>query len=127
MLPVHPGKDITEEEEAINRKIKSKPRHSKKQAVRNEATTLNKSTTDFETSKYLQLSVKAEEGDSEEDFDFGRSAAPSAGVNKKKAEKDAEGEEDSEEDEDDWEEVEGRSHVSFSCWVCVACSQGSHR
>lgn len=126
LLPVHPDKDITEEEEAIKRKVKSKPRRSKKQAERNEATTMTKSTTDFDTSEYFQSSVKAEEGDSEEDFDLGSSAAPSAGVNKKKAEKDAEGEEDSEEDEDDWEEVEGRSHVSSSCWACVACSQGSH-
>lgn len=127
MLSVHPDKDITEEEETINRKVKPKPRRSKKQAVGNEATTMTKTTTDFQTSKYFQSSVKEVKSDSEEDFDIGRSAAPPAGVNKKKVEKDAEGEEDSEEDEDDWEEVEGRSHISFSCWGCVACNQGSNR
>lgn len=127
VLSVHADKDITEEEETINRKVKPKPRRSNKQAVGNKATSITKTATDFQTSKYFQSSVKAEEIDSEDDFDVRRSAAPLAGVNEKKVEKDAEGEEDSEEDEDDWEEVEGGSHISFSCGGCVACIQGSNR
>ncbi|CAG03267.1 unnamed protein product, partial [Tetraodon nigroviridis] len=99
-------KDITEEEENIIRKVEPKPRRSKQPAVGNKTTTKTKTTTDFQTSKYFQSSVKKEESDSEEDFDTGWSAAPPAGANKKKVEKDAEGEQDSEEDEDDWEEVE---------------------
>lgn len=125
MLPVYPDKDITEEEETINRKVRPKPRCSKKQAVGNEATTMTKTAAESQTSEYFRSSVKEEEIDSEDDFDLGRS--PTARVNKKKVEKDAEGEEDSEEDEDDWEEVEGRSRITFSCWGCLACNQGSNK
>lgn len=127
VLTVPPDKDITEEEETINRKIKPKPRYPQKQSVGHEATTITKTTTDFQTSKYFQSSGKEKQIDSEDDFDIGRSAALPAGVNKKKVEKDAEAEEDSDEDEDDWEEVEGRSHISFSCWSCAACNQGINR
>lgn len=123
-MSVHPDKDITEEEENIIRKVEPKPRRSKQPAVGNKTTTKTKTTTDFQTSKYFQSSVKKEESDSEEDFDTGWSAAPPAGANKKKVEKDAEGEEDSEEDEDDWEEVEGGSRTSSDCWGCVACNRG---
>lgn len=115
MLPVHPDKDISEEDETINRKVKPKSRHSKKQAVVNKAPGMTKATTAFQRSKYFQASVKEEKRESEDDFDIGRSAAPPVDVNKKKVEKDAEGEEDSEENEDDWEEVEGGSHIGLSC------------
>lgn len=66
---------------------------------------MSKTTTDVQTSKYFQSSLKEEECDSEEDFVQEGSAAPLAA--NKKVEKDDEGEEESEEDEDDWEEVEG--------------------
>lgn len=103
------GKGITEEGEYLERKVKQKPRHSKKQATANKSSTVPKTTTNVQTSKYFESSLKEEESNSEDDFDRGRSAAPPARVNDKEVDKDDEGEEDSAEDEDDWEEVEGRS------------------
>lgn len=77
---------------------------------------MTKTTTDVQTSKYFQSSVKEEEHDSEEDFVRGESAAPLAA--NKEVEKDDEGEDESEEDEDDWEEVEGTTDQFYLLWLC---------
>ncbi|XP_073327159.1 DNA repair protein complementing XP-C cells [Pagrus major] len=92
-------------EEKLERKVKPKPRSSKKQATSTTATTVK-------ASKYFQSPVKEEETDSEDDFDMVTSPPPTGRVNAKKTEKEEEKEEEEEEedseedDDDDWEEVE---------------------
>ncbi|XP_068604457.1 DNA repair protein complementing XP-C cells [Brachionichthys hirsutus] len=98
------SKDIEEEEDKLERKVKPKRRPSAKPTMGHAPSTTSTITAAVKTSKHSQSPVKEEEPDSEVDFEMEATAEPAVVMNPKRPGN--EEEEDSEEDEDDWEEVE---------------------